>query len=166
MDPMDADFTDMFDPDTSLTPSEKKRTVTVWQRLFLERLAETSNVTAAQQRVQISKSHIYKTKRKDPDFALQWLKALSEGYDNLEMELLCRMRGGEARDGVRYDNATALRLLAQHRANAERGRALRNVDDEQATLDSIDALFREMRERRAANAALLQGEGWEEEAPA
>lgn len=154
---MDDEFDGIIETTEYLSPTQKRRTVETWQRLFLERLAETSNVTLAQQRVLISKSHIYKTRRNDPEFAIAWLKALSEGYDNLEMELLCRLRTGESRDpgSVRHDNVAAIRLLAQHRANAERGRALRDNDDEQATLDSIDALFRDMRERRAANAAIL-----------
>lgn len=154
---MDDEFGDIIESEEHLSPSEKKRAVATWRKPFLETLAETSNVTAAQKRVLISKAHIYRTRRTDPEFAIEWLKALSEGYDNLEMELLCRLRSGESRDAdaVKHDNGAAIRLLAQHRANAERGRALRDNDDEQATLDSIDALFREMRERDAANAAIL-----------
>lgn len=128
-----------------------------WRKDFLVALAETSNVTAAAQAAGIDPSAAYKYRKNEPEFARRWLIALCEGYDNLEMELLCRLRAGERRDpdGVEHDNAGAIRLLAQHRANAERGRALREADDEQVTLDSIDALFRGMRERDAANAAIL-----------
>jgi len=114
-------------------------------------------VTIAAQRAGIAASCAYRLRKHEPEFARQWLIALCEGFDNLEMEVLGRLRRGEPRDpdGVKYDNAAAIRLLAQHRANAERGRALRDDDDEKAVLASIDALFRRMRERRAARAATL-----------
>lgn len=138
------------------TPGERTRASRSWRRPFLETLAETSCVKTARLRVLISETHIYRLRRTDPDFADQWLIALAEGYDHLEMEMLGRLRAGERRDAeIKYDNGAAMRLLAQHRANAERGRALRAHEDEQSVLDSIDALFRDMRERRAANAALL-----------
>jgi hypothetical protein len=53
------------------------------------------------------------------------------------------------------DVASALRLLAAHRATVERLRALTAEDDEQATLDSIDQFFEDMRQRRLANNAIL-----------
>ena len=155
----------------SASPSKRKRALRNWRKAFLTALAKTSNVTAAAQQACISPSWVYRLRREDPDFAAEWLRALCEGYDHLEMELLCRLRAGESRDGknvgakndrakndgvgAKYDNAAAIRLLALHRANAERGRALRENDDEQAVLDSIDAMIRDMRERAAANAAIL-----------
>ena len=53
------------------------------------------------------------------------------------------------------DVAGALRLLAAHRETVERRRALSEEEDEQAVLDSIDRFIDEMRERRAANTAIL-----------
>ena len=53
------------------------------------------------------------------------------------------------------DVAAALRLLAAHRETVERRRALNAEDDEQATLDSIDRFFEDMRQRRRANSAVL-----------
>ena len=75
----------------------------------------------------VSTSTVYDTRRKNRTFARAWGEALSEGYDNLEMELLGRLREGEikraqgAKVGVRtFDNATSFRLLAVHRESVER----------------------------------------------
>jgi hypothetical protein len=57
------------------------------------------------------------------------------------------------------DVASALRLLAAHRATVERQRALTAEEDEQALLDSIDQFIDDMRERRAANDAILAESG-------
>jgi len=128
-----------------------------WRRTFLDALAETSNVSAAAERSEISLSWVYKTRRDDGEFARGWQTALCEGYDNLEMDLLFRLRSGQSKDteGNKYEFATALRLLSQHRATVARERAMRDNCDEQAVLDSIDQMIDEMRERSAANAALL-----------
>ena len=119
-----------------------------WREKFLACLAETSNVTASAECADISLSWVYKTKRGDPTFADAWLDALCEGYDHLEMELLCRLRHGEARDGpsVKYDNATALRLLLAHRETRARHMARQeNVTAEEvrASLDRKLAALRE-----------------------
>lgn len=129
-----------------------------WRTTFLTALAETSNVSASAERADISRSWVNKTRREDPGFARQWLAALCEGYDNLEMDVLNRLRTGESRDpeGNKYDNAAAIRLLSLHRADVARARALRDNDDEEAVLESIDAMIDAMRGRAAANAALLR----------
>jgi hypothetical protein len=124
-----------------------------WRVYFLAALAETSNVTAACATSGASPSRAYKVRREDPAFARAWRDALFEGYENLEMEVLHRLRSGEA--DRKYDNANAIRLLAAHRETIARERARRDNRDEQAVLDSIDAMIDEMRERSAANAALL-----------
>lgn len=128
-----------------------------WRETFLAALAETSNVTASAERAEISLSWVYKTRREDPAFARLWFVALCEGYDNLEMELLHRLRTGEAKDteGRKFDNATGFRLLMAHRETAARARAMADNRDEQEVLDSIDAMIDEMRERAAANAVVL-----------
>lgn len=127
-----------------------------WQRAFLAALAETSNVKLAASRAYVSVSQIYKVRRQDPDFARGWFAALCEGYENLEMELLCRLRAdGTGAAGSRRDDTIALRLLTAHRTDAARGRALRDVDDEQAVLESIDRMIDTMCERHAASEALL-----------
>jgi hypothetical protein len=124
-----------------------------WRTTFLGALAETSNVKASAELADISQSWVYKTRREDQEFARQWLEALCEGYDNLEMDLVHRLRNGEIRDadGRKFDNAAAIRLLALHKADVARARALRDDLTEQAVLASIDAMLDAMRERTAAN---------------
>jgi hypothetical protein len=53
------------------------------------------------------------------------------------------------------DVPAALRLLAAHRDTVERRRAVNAEEDEQALLESIDRFIDDMRERRAANTAIL-----------
>ena len=98
-----------------------------WTRPFLAALGETSNVARAAKAAGVCTSTVYDTRRKNRTFARAWGEALSEGYDNLEMELLGRLREGEikraqgAKVGVRtFDNATSFRLLAVHREAVER----------------------------------------------
>lgn len=101
-----------------------------WKRPFLATLGETSNVARAAKAAGVATSTVYETRRKSADFRRRWQSALCEGYDNLEMDLLCRLREGEikraagAKIGVHtFDNATAFRLLAVHRETVERERA-------------------------------------------
>lgn len=126
-----------------------------WKATFLAGLAETSNVTASAQRADISLSWVYKQRREDADFARRWLEALCEGYDNLEMDVLHRLRAGTTADVAanRHDNASAIRLLVMHKADVARARALKDDDDEQAVLESIDAMIDAMRQCATVNAA-------------
>lgn len=120
---------------------------------FLEALAETSSVTASAERSGLPLREAYKLRRKDAGFAAQWRAALLEGYDMLEIELLGYLR--DPQPTRRMDVASALRLLAAHRETVVRERALREDEDEEAVLASIDRFIDEMRARREANAALL-----------
>ncbi|MCH7630197.1 MULTISPECIES: hypothetical protein [Novosphingobium] len=129
-----------------------------WRTAFLDALAETSNVTAAAAAAGVHPSRPYKVRRVEPEFARAWRAALLEGYEHLEMELLRRMRFGEGKDEERkFDNATAMRLLAQHRDSVARELAQRENEDVAAIRASIDAKLRKMREnilaRRAAESA-------------
>lgn len=133
-----------------------------WRSEFIATLAETSNVTAAAQAAGIHPSRAYKVKRLEPEFAREWLGALIEGYDNLEMEVLHRLRFGEPKDAERkFDNATAMRLLAQHRDTVVRERAMREHEDVEAVRASIDRKIAQIKAqvmaRRAADAAAQQG---------
>lgn len=123
-----------------------------WIPKFLAALAETSNVTAAAARADVTPAHVYKVRREDPDFARRWQGALCEGYDNLEFELLERLRCGIVSDaaGRKFDNAVALRLLTAHRESVSRERALRDNEDAAAIVASIDAKIDQMRERALA----------------
>ena len=101
-----------------------------WRKRFLDHLAESSNVTKSAEAAGTTASHVYQTRRADPDFARQWLAALWEGYVHLEMEVLRRLRDGDNSAGEKdkYDFANAIRLLNAHRENAARAQAeQRNV---------------------------------------
>lgn len=126
-----------------------------WPRRFIEALMETSSVRTSAARVNVTLGKVYKRKRTDPRFAADWLAALHEGYDQLEMELLCYLRDPSPR--ARMDVANAIRLLTAHRQMIERRRALseEELEDEKAMLESLDRYLAEMRERRRANAAIL-----------
>lgn len=143
----------------------RQRSFKQWSKPFLAELAATSNVSAAARAARINKSKAYEVRRADPVFNRQWQKARCEGYDHLEMELLHRLRSGEvkpapgAKRGVRaFDNGNAFRLLAAHRESAARQRALRDNEDTEAILASIDAKLDKMRERRTAVAASEAGD--------
>ncbi len=127
-----------------------------WREKFLACLAETSNVTASAECAEISLSWVYKTKREDASFAQIWLVALCEGYDNLEMELLFRLRHGEARDipAVKYDNATALRLLLAHKDTRARYLAQQENVSADEVRASIEAKLARLRERVMSRQAI------------
>lgn len=124
-----------------------------WRAPFLAALAETSNITASAIRANVPLRTVYKVRRADEAFAADWQVALHEGYDSLEMELLGYLR--DPQPERKMDVTAALRLLTAHRETVERRRALTAEDDEQATLDSIDRFFEDMRQRRLANSAIL-----------
>jgi hypothetical protein len=124
-----------------------------WRTYFLQALAETSNVARSAAAVGAAPSRAYKLRREDPAFAALWRAALLEGYDHLEMEVLGYLR--DTQPARKMDVASALRLLAAHRETVARERALREDDDEQAVLDSIDQFIEDMRQRRLANGAIL-----------
>ena len=123
------------------------------KRPFLAALAETSNVARAAKLAGISTTTVYETRRKNRMFAKAWQAALAEGYDNLEMELLFRLREGEikraagAKVGVRtFDNATAYRLLMVHReavAREKAGQANVSAADIRASIGKRMAALRE-----------------------
>jgi hypothetical protein len=76
------------------------------------------------------------------------------------MALLHRLRAGElkpaagAKKAVRqFDNATSLRLLTAHREAVARQRAMRDNEDADAILASINVKLERMRERSLAAAA-------------
>lgn len=131
-----------------------------WRTTFLATLADTSNISAAACAADISLTWVYKTRREDPEFRRRWFDALCEGYDNLEMELLHRLRTGESRDSdaPKYDNATALRQLNQHKETVARTKAQREDETEEQILASINAKIDAMRSREKAVAKMLAEE--------
>lgn len=122
--------------------------------MFLAALADSSNVAAAARMAGIDVSTAYLRRRNDPEFNRQWQIALCEGYDNLEMDLLHRLRTGElkAATGAKratrtFDNATALRLLGAHRESAARERAVRAHVSAADIRAAIDRKVEELRKR-------------------
>lgn len=125
-----------------------------WRTYFLQKLAETSNVTASAAHAGVATSRAYKTRREDAKFAAAWRAGLFEGYQHLEMEVLGYLRTAEP--DRKFDVANALRLLAAHQATIAKERAKPDdEEDEQAVFHSIDAMIDEMRERSLANDAAL-----------
>lgn len=136
------------------------RNTPAWREPFLAALAESSNIAAAARTAKVPKSTIYKLRREDADFRSAWFDALCEGYDNLEMSLLYRLRMGElegskTKSRRKYDNATAFRLLAAHREAVSHQKALRLDEDEDAVLASINAKLDAMRAREKAAQQLI-----------
>ena len=128
--------------------------VAKWTKAFLGALADTSNVAAAARKAGIDTSTAYSRRRIDNDFNRQWQVALCEGYDNLELELLYRLRTGELKQptGTKrasrsFDNATAFRLLTVHRETAVRQRAMREHVSAEEIRASIDRKVEELRQR-------------------
>lgn len=125
-----------------------------WTTVFLSALADTSNVAAAARRADIDVSTAYHRRRQDHEFNRRWQVALCEGYDNLEMELLYRLRTGELKPATgtkrasrSFDNATAFRLLAVHRESAARERARRDHTTAEEIRAAIDRKVEELRQR-------------------
>ncbi len=128
------------------------RNNTRWREVFLEKLAETSNVSLSAEWASISTAQVYASRRCEPEFARKWTAALCEGYDNLEMDVLRRLRTGDSKDldGNKFDFGAALRILAAHRESAARERAIRDNEDADAIIAEIDAQFDQMRTRAKA----------------
>ncbi len=120
-----------------------------WRGLFLDVLAETSNVSAAARMAGINPSRAYKVRRAEPRFRTDWQEALLEGYEHLEMETLHRLRFGTGKEDNKFDVANALRLLSLHKETAARAKALRDEEDEESVLASLNAKIDAMRAREA-----------------
>lgn len=136
-----------------------------WQEAFLGELAQSSNVAAAARKAGVDSSTVYKTRRTEPEFYRAWQEALAEGYDNLEMDLLRRLRigemtgGGPTKSRRKYDNAIAFRLLSAHREAVGRQKALRANEDEDAIIASINEKLETMRQRQTAMQQGLGADG-------
>lgn len=139
------------------TTSSREPRFKEWSKPFLNELARTSNVTASAKRAGVGTSTVYDARRANPEFNRAWQRALCEGYEYLEMELLHRLRSGEvkpasgAKRGVRsFDNGIAFRLLLAHKDSVSRQRAIRDNEDSEAIVQAINAKIEKMKERRAA----------------
>ncbi len=122
-----------------------------WKRVFLEALAETSNVSASAEQANISPGQVYQTRRADTDFAAKWQAALCEGYANLEMEVLGYLR--DPKPGRKMDVANALRLLTAHRESFAKEQAVRRNVSAAEVRASIERKVQALREQVAAERA-------------
>lgn len=120
-----------------------------WRGLFLDTLAETSNVSAAARAAGVNPSRAYKVRRSEPAFRAKWQEALLEGYEHLEMETLHRLRMGVSggKDDKKFDIANALRLLSLHSQTVAHERAIRDEEDEETILAELNAKIDAMRAR-------------------
>lgn len=107
-------------PTLALAISRPERLSPHWRKHFLEKLAATSDVTTSAQSVGASHSMIYRALASEADFAAGWKAALEQGYRELEMELLRRLRSGDmsAQANAKFDFANAIRFLSFHREKA------------------------------------------------
>lgn len=130
-------------------------------KTFRNALAEPWNVKAACGLARISEAAVYKKRREGADFARRWFEALAEGYDNLEMDLLSRLREGRLEDvdddGTKrkFDIGTAFRCLIAHRETVNREKNRKTLADDVVTLKSINAKIDEHRAKEE-HAAELQ----------
>lgn len=146
-------------------PRQRPLAFTRTRRLaLLERLSETSNVSAAARAARIKTGLAYRERRKCAAFRAAWDEALSEGYVRLESEMLAEaLRKPTARtpDAVLKARAAKMRLgmslLTLHRA-AVRGErreaatqapALTPVRNPAEIRARLEARFAEMRRRIA-----------------
>lgn len=123
----------------------------LWKRLFLEKLAETSNVSASAKKADVPVTEVYKTRRENAAFAAQWQAALYEGYLNLEMEVLGYLR--DPKPANKIDVANALRLLAAHKESAAKEMAVRSKVSAADISASIERKVEAMRKQVAARRA-------------
>jgi hypothetical protein len=98
--------------------------------MFLEALAETSNVAASARAAGATGNAMYRERRRNDGFAARWHAALCEGFARLEAELLSEALvapSGNVKDATLKSRAQKYRLglalLAAHRA-AVRGAKL------------------------------------------
>ena len=131
-----------------------------WPDIFLNHLAETSNVKASADAANVTQTLVYKKRRTDPAFAQAWYAALAEGYDTLEMELLERLRTGRLEDTLpdgtkrKFDIGTAFKCISAHRDTVLREKARRSLSDEVTTMAAINAKIDALRARQQQAVAL------------
>lgn len=99
--------------------NEKRRS------LFLDELALTSNVSAAERAAEMAPGSAYRERRKSAEFRAAWEEALAEGYTRLELSLLERAIAGtvktvtktpEGSQTKEISDRLGMSLLAAHRA--------------------------------------------------
>ena len=120
-----------------------------WRKRFLEALSTTSNVQFSAEVAKVSLIRACEARRREPDFARAWQAAIADGYLNLEMEVIRRLREGEllTANGDKFDFANAIRLLAVRRDVASRGAPeVRDISTAEVKA-SIDRKIEDIRRR-------------------
>ena len=125
-----------------------------WKRVFLDALAETSNVSASARQAGIALRDAYRTRRSCEDFAADWRTALFEGYANLEMEVLGYLR--DPSPAHKMDVTAALRLLAAHKETIAQERATRANVSAAEVRASIERKVDELRKKVAGRELLAK----------
>ncbi|MCA0903621.1 hypothetical protein [Qipengyuania aquimaris] len=127
--------------------SEERPAPRQWKRVFLDALAETSNVAGSARQAGIAPRVAYRTRRSCEDFASDWRAALFEGYANLEMEVLGYLR--DPAPAHKMDVTAALRLLAAHKETIAQERATRANVSAAEVRASIERKVDELRKKVA-----------------
>ncbi|HEX2763828.1 MAG TPA: hypothetical protein VHM92_08335 [Allosphingosinicella sp.] len=138
------------------------------RQAFLDHLAACCNVTASAAAAGVGVTTVYDARRREPDFAEAWERAIETGYATLEALLIERAAtGGTYVPGETpvpgpetIDTHLALDLLrlsraprrAPHRPR-DRGGAPTRRADEKALADAICAKLEVLEKRRARRAA-------------
>jgi len=120
-----------------------------WQAGFLEKLAETSNISASALAENVPLSTVYRMRSRNPAFAAKWRAALVEGYINLEMELLGYLR--DPAPGHKMDVANALRLLSAHKDTISQEQAVRSNVSAAEVRESIARKVEKVRQQVLAD---------------
>lgn len=82
-----------------------------WRRPFLETFAKVANVSDACEIAGVSRSHVYRVRKEDPEFAAEWLEAEAQAADRIHREMIQRAIVGvdEPVFGPTYDGETGKR---------------------------------------------------------
>ncbi len=143
-------------PAQSVCKPPKKVPNRHWRKRFLETLATTSNATRAVEVAKASLTRAYDARRAEPEFARAWPAAIADGYPNLEMEMIHRLRDGDlvTANGDKFDFANAIRLLGARREGSARAQSeVRDVSTAEARASinrKIEDIRRRMERQKAA----------------
>ena len=115
------------------------------ERVFLETLAATCNVTAAAEAAGFSTVAIYRRRKLWPGFAAEWAACVEHGYARLETALIDRASDSLRREAIGGDRVgpavgfeQGLNLLRLHRAEVRGGKPQRY--DARARAPDIEAV--------------------------
>jgi hypothetical protein len=121
------------------------------ERRFLEHLAATSNIRAAERVAMVPAGSTYRRKDASPEFRAAFMAALAEGYTRLEFALLERAingtpvtgfdRSGNKIERREYSEKLALTLLDRHRDTVA---AIGAIDGDETAQERLARKLEEM----------------------